>query len=255
MRSIRHYIAGLLFIAAAAVVCPAQSTSAFSAEGAAKVTQLSGSVSVLKDSTEWALHAGSQVLVKQVIITGADGFAVLQVADGSTFEVYPNSRVVFRDNPSNWRDLLNVMLGRVKVHIQRMGGQPNHNKIKTPTAVISVRGTIFDVVVEDEASTLVSVEEGQVEVAHSLLPSSKLLNAGEYLRVYRDQPLAQKSSPARNAAMQQGLRAAAEAFYRIIFRNPAPAAGGRGPTVPAGGGAPLPGDTEPTEPPPPPPID
>ena len=254
MRLIGHSVAGLFLVAAAAVVCSAQ-TSIFSPDGAAKVTQLSGRVSILKDSTEWALHTGSLVQVKQVIVTGADGYAVLQVSDGSTFEVYPNSRVVFRDNPSNWKDLLNVMLGRVKVHIQRLSGQPNHNKVKTPTAVISVRGTIFDVVVEDEASTLVSVEEGQVEVAHSLLPSSKLVNAGEYLRVYRDQPLAQRTSPARNAAVQHGLRAAAEAFYRIVFRNPAPAAGGRGPSAPGGGGAPLPGDTDQTEPPPPPPID
>jgi hypothetical protein len=251
-----HFVAGALFVAAAAFVCPGQDTQAiFSPESAAKVTQLSGRVSILKDSTEWALHIGSVVAVKQVIVTGADGFAVLQVSDGSTFEVYPNSRVIFRDNPANWKDLLNLLLGRVKVHIQRLGGQPNYNKVKTPTAVISVRGTVFDVVVEDEASTLVSVEEGQVEVRHSLLPSTKLVNAGEYLRVYRDQPLAQSGSPRRAAAVQHGLRAAAEALYRVIYRNPAPAAGGRvpTPTPTGGGGAPLPGDTESTPPPPPPP--
>jgi hypothetical protein len=252
-----HFVAGAVFAAAATFVCPAQDTpSIFSPEGAARVTQLTGRVSILKDSTEWALHAGSIVSVKQVIITGADGYAVLQVSDGSTFEVFPNSQVVFRDNPANWRDLLNVFLGRVKVHIQRLGGQPNHNKVKTPTAVISVRGTVFDVVVEDETSTLVSVEEGQVEVRHSLLPSAKLVNAGEYLRVYRDQPLAQTGSPRRAAAVQHGLRAAVEALYRVIYRNPAPTAGGGVPTptpTGGGGGAPLPGDTESTPPPPPPP--
>ena len=57
--------------------------------------------------------------------------------------------------------------GRVKVHIQKLGGQPNNNRVTTPTAVISVRGTIFDVSVEDGESTLVAVEEGLVEVRHA----------------------------------------------------------------------------------------
>jgi hypothetical protein len=123
--------------------------------------------------------------------------------------------------------------------------------------VISVRGTVFDVSVEDHESTLVAVEEGLVEVQHALLPTKtpKLVNPGESLRVYRDQPLAQRSSPVKDAAVQQGLRAAAEALYRIVYR--APSSGGSSP-VPSGGSAGgatggAPGDVE-TEPPPPPPT-
>jgi hypothetical protein len=256
----RNSLAGWLLLALA-VVCPAQ-TSFYSPEGAATVVQLSGQVSVMKDSTPWALEAGNLVYVKQLIITGADGFAVLKVSDGSTFEVYPNSRVIFRNNPSNWKDLLDLYLGRVKVHIQKLGGQPNNNRVKTPTAVISVRGTVFDVVVEDETSTLIAVEEGQVSVSHSVFPSEKLVNQGESLRVYKDQPLAKRSSPVRDNAINQGLRAAAEAIYRVIYRNPTPSGGG-GTPAPGGGGGSLPGDTEtappppapPPPPPPPPPAD
>ena len=59
-----------------ACVCSAQSLpSIFSSDAAAKVTQLTGQVSVLKDSTPWALQVGSEVQVRQVILTGADGFA------------------------------------------------------------------------------------------------------------------------------------------------------------------------------------
>jgi hypothetical protein len=252
---VRQLLLGWLVLAAVAGVSPAQTFSIFGPEAAAKVTQLTGQVSVLKDSTPWALQVGGTVQVKQVIVTGADGFAIFEVSDGSTFEVYPNSQVIFRANPGNFKDLLDVMIGRIKVHIQKLSGQPNQNRIKTPTAVISVRGTIFDVAVEDESSTLVSVEEGQVEVRHALLPSKepKVLNGGEYLRIYKDQPLAQ-SSPNRDRVLQQGLRAAAEALYRILYRAPA-ATGGGGPLPPAsgGGGAPLPGDTETNAPPPPPP--
>lgn len=253
MSSIPNHVAAWLFSAAFACVCSAQSLpSIFSSDVAAKVTNLTGQVSVLKDSTPWALQVGSVVQVRQVILTGADGFAIFQVSDGSTFEVYPNSRVVFRANPSNLKDLLDLVLGRVKVHIQKLGGQPNNNRITTPTAVISVRGTVFDVTVEDGESTLVAVEEGLVEVRHALLASSpKLVNPGESLRVYRDQPLAQRSSPVRDATIQQGLRAAAEAIYRIIYRTPT---GAGGTTVPGGGASGgNPGDTDTNNPPPPPP--
>jgi hypothetical protein len=241
-------------------VVPAQSLpSLFSSNAAAKVTQLSGQVSVLKDSTPWALSIGGLVQVRQVIVTGADGWAVFEVSDGSTFEVYPNSRVTFRANPSNLKDLLDVWLGRVKVHIQKLGGQPNNNRVITPTAVISVRGTVFDVSVEDQESTLVAVEEGLVEVQHAILPSknAKLVNPGESLRVYRDQPLAQRTSPIKDGAIQQGLRAAVEALQRAIYRAPAagsgaPLPGGGGGGIPGAGGAPADVDSDPPPPPPPP---
>ena len=256
MSSYRYSAAALLVLMATGFVCSAQTPlpSAAGSDSAAQVVQLTGQVSVLRDTTPWALQQGSSVMAKQVIVTGADGFAVFRVADGSTFEVYPNSRVTFRANPGNWKDLLDLWLGRVKVHIEKLSGQPNHNRVRTPTAVISVRGTVFDVAVEDSDSTLVSVEEGQVAVQHALLPSNepKLVNSGEYIRVYKDQPLAQ-SSPNRNAAIRQGLNAVAEALYRIIYRSPRLPGGGSGP-VPGGGGgagAPLPGDTDTTTPPPP----
>jgi Uncharacterized protein conserved in bacteria len=247
MKMARHSTVRSLLAAGALSVClHGIALAQFSSpESAAKVVALTGQVSVLKDMNPWALQAGSLVYVKQIIVTGADGYAKFEVSDGSTFEVFPNSRVTFRNNPSNWKDLLDVWLGRVKVHIEKLGGQPNHNRVTTPTAIISVRGTVFDVSVEDGESTLVSVEEGQVAVQHALMPLSdpKLLNPGEVIRVYKNQPLAEKSSD-KSGVIQQGLRAATEALYRIVYR--APQAGGGG--VPSGGtsgaGAGSPGDTD-----------
>jgi hypothetical protein len=207
--------------------------------GAAKVVTLTGQVSVLRDSAPWALNVGDSVQPRQIIVTGSDGYALLQVSDGSTFEVFSNARVVFRDNPGNWKDLLEVFLGRVKIQIQKMGGQPNYNKVRTPTAVISVRGTVFDVTVEDEdATTLVVVEEGTVEVRHALIPQKdpKTLNAGEWIRVYKNQPLAQKSVD-KTGAIRAAMRAAADALNEILYR-----ASRGGPTI-AGGGVPGGGGT------------
>jgi FecR-like protein len=164
-----------------------------SGQYAAKAIQVTGRVSVLRDSIEYAIVEGGEVHVKELIFTGSDGQARFQVSDGSTFDVYPNSRVIFRKNVPNWRDLLDVLVGRVKVHIEHWGNQPNHNRVLTPTAVISVRGTTFDITVDDDdETTVVEVEEGVVEVQHALLPggSPRILNTGESLRVYRNEPIA-----------------------------------------------------------------
>ena len=247
MVSMRHLVAGWLLIAASGLVCSAQIPGWTGPDSAAKVITLTGQVSVLKDTEPWALHVGDAIQVRQIVISGPDGFAVFQVSDGSTFEVYPNSRVTFRASPGNWKDLLDVWLGRVKVHIEKLGGKPNYNRVTTPTAVISVRGTTFDVAVEDEDTTLVSVDEGQVAVQHALLPSKepKILNSGDYIRVYKNQPLAQRGVD-KTPVIQQALRAASEALYRIVYQTPT-STGSPVPTTSTTGG--KSGDTK--APPPP----
>ena len=245
----RAYLVGLLIAVGTLMMCSAMAQIfPVSSEGAAKVISLNGDVSALRGTIPWALNVGDQVQIQQVIITGPDGYAKFQVSDGSTFEVYPNSNVVFRKNPGNWRDLLDVLVGRVKIHIQKWGGQPNNNRILTPTAVISVRGTTFDVSVDDDDdTTIVSVEEGVVDVRHALRPSeTKTLNAGESIHVYRDQPLAQ-STVDKGAVVRKILQGLRDAAFTMATHTPAHP----GSTIP--GGPTLPGQTPAPAPPPGPP--
>jgi hypothetical protein len=239
-----------LLVLAAAQVCSAQLFPA-SPNAAAKVVTMTGQVSVLRDSQPWALNIGDQVQTQQVILTGPDGYAKFQTSDGSTFEVYPSSNVIFRKNPGSLQDLLDLFVGRVKIHIQRLGGQPNPNRVMTPTAVISVRGTIFDVSIDDDdETTVVSVEEGAVEVRHALKPgSAKIVNAGESLHVYRDEPLA-KSLIDKNELFHRIVRGLGDAAYRIAISPP-----GRGGITIPGGVGPTTGEHAPPPPPstPPPP--
>src|SRR5579863_4893674 len=60
----------LLLLAATGAVCLGQMPPIDSGEYAAKVLTLTGQVSVLKDSTPWALEVGDQIQVKQLILTG-----------------------------------------------------------------------------------------------------------------------------------------------------------------------------------------
>ena len=239
-----------LLIVLSAVVCSAQIFPS-APEYAAKVISLTGQVSVLKDTTPWVLNPGDMVQVRQVIITGPDGFAKFQVSDGSTFEVYPNSNVVFRKNPPNWKDLLDVLVGKVRVHIEKLGGQPNNNRVITPTAVISVRGTTFDVAVnDDDESTVVSVEEGIVDVYNALKPGiTKTLNPGDEIVVYKDRPLAQTLID-RGALVRRILHSLGDAVYTAVTNAGRGSTGGVGGT---GGGSPLPGQTPPPKAPPTPP--
>lgn len=255
----RNGVRGLLF-AVTAVVCLAQMPPSDSGQFAAKVASLTGRVSVLKDNQPWALSAGDSVQVRQIIVSGPDGHALFQVSDGSTFEVFPNSTVVFRKNVPNWSDLLDVLIGRVRIHIQKWGGRDgNPNRIYTPTAVISVRGTTFDVAVnDDDESTIVEVEEGEVAVQHALLPSgsAKVLHAGESVTVYKGSPL-EAHLIDKGILVRHGLRALMDAVYTAVYRNPQgiPGVGGGGsgdtrkpPPPPAPGG----GTGNPVPPPPPP---
>jgi ferric-dicitrate binding protein FerR (iron transport regulator) len=237
-------------IAAALAGCAATAV-AQDLSAAAKVAVAQGRVSVLRHSEKWVLFPGQTVRVGEIIETGVDGYAQLQLADGSSFEVFPDSRVLFRANPGNLRDLVEVLLGRIKVYIQHFGGRPNPYRVHSPTAVISVRGTVFEVSVEPDTVTGVAVTEGLVEVAHRLFPSNKVITVapGESLRVFPNAPLAQAG------ASKAGIAAkVAGAIRDTIYSLPRTGRSGGGSAPGGGGGGGVPTDTS-APPPPPPPSD
>ena len=251
-----------LLVAAALVVslAPLQAQ-----DTAAKALVINGDVSVMRDGNPWALFEGNTVRPKQMVKTGPDGYARFQVSDGSTFEVFNNSQVVFRANPPSWKDLLDVVIGRVKVYIQHLPGVPNPNNVSSPTAVISVRGTVFEVNVEDEdGTTFVSVDEGLVGVRSRAVASAEvLLQPTQSIRVFKNQPLAHRMD---KSGIARVIERAIQDAARVALQRQVGGGGGVGTTPttstgtgpsgdkgpPKGGGtttAPAP----PSAPPPPPP--
>ena len=199
----------------------------------ATVIELDGQVSVIRGDLRPLYAKGTPgapaglmgVKAKEEIVTGPDGHAVFQTSDGSTFEVFHDSRVTFQ---GDWtiQDMLQLILGKIRVQIEHRNG-PNHKRISTPTAVISVRGTIFDVAVEDEdGTTYVGVEEGQVLVQHLLQPGPpKTLNQNEWLRIYANQPLAKAGNPSRGVAAFVWARVR-NAVGDLVLNNPGGVIGG-----------------------------
>jgi hypothetical protein len=210
-------------------------------DSAAKVIYQVGQVSLADGGYFKALSVGDVVKIKQLVVTGPDSYARFEVlSDHSTFEVFENAKVVFRSTPGAWDHLLDVIFGRVKVFIQHAPGIPNPNKVTSPTAVISVRGTVFDVVVEsNDGTTFVTVDEGIVDVRNMTAQGGAVtLRAGDSIRVYPGQPLIAKQVD-RGNILRRALYVARDAYYQIMIQRPA---GGNGPIAGGPGSVPANGD-------------
>jgi ferric-dicitrate binding protein FerR (iron transport regulator) len=154
-----------------------------------RMTSVKGTVNLVRDqAAPVLLHKNDPVLAGDEILTDLKSSATVRMPDGSTLRIYPNSRVVLLTETGNWKDFLHVFLGSVRVQIEKLSGRPNPKTLTTPTAVISVRGTIFSVAVDQAGDTQVGVEKGRVSVANQLNPGDEVMVcSGQSVWVRRDQ--------------------------------------------------------------------
>jgi hypothetical protein len=156
------------------------SAKVLSSEGAVEIRRvLSNQVQAQKI----AFKAEDKLNAGDTIVTGKKGRLVLGLSDGSQAVIAPQTTVVIEDLSQSPRTLFNVLRGKTRIQIEKLGGQPNPYRVNTPTAVIAVRGTIFDVLVGNE-ETQVYLHEGAVSVFNLRLPDQPiLLSAGQMTRV------------------------------------------------------------------------
>jgi len=160
----------------------------------AHATAVTGRVSRLRDQQPWAVSAGEKVPVRQVITTGADGYAHFVVAGGSNFDVYGNTRLVFRSNTASAADLLDVLAGRVRVHLQPTPGILQQ-RIFTPVAVITAnQAATVALAVDEDGTVRIDVVEGEIRVQHKFLPKNEpaLVRAVDAIVVQRGQPISRQ---------------------------------------------------------------
>lgn len=160
----------------------------------AHATAVSGQVSRIRDQQPWAVSTGERVPIQQVITTGADGYAHFEVAGGSSFDIFANSRVVFRQNAARAGDLVDVLAGRVRIHLQPTVDQLQL-RVFCPVAIISTRqpATIAIGIDEDETARI-DVVEGEVRVQHTLLPKNEpaIVKAVDAIVVHKDQSISRQ---------------------------------------------------------------
>lgn len=102
-----------------------------------------------------ALYAGDSVR------TGKDSRAELSFSDGSTIRLGENSKFLIRQNGTTRS--FTLLSGKFWAKVAKLSERARF-EVESPTAVAGVRGTVFKVEVDQDSTSRVAVEEGEVEV-------------------------------------------------------------------------------------------
>jgi hypothetical protein len=121
----------------------------------AQVKTVSGQVSIQRGGASAPVKVGDPVFEKDVINTGADGAVGLTFTDNTVMSAGPNSEVAleqYRFDSNNFRgsmltDMRKGTLDMISGDIAK--SSPAAMKVRTPAAILGVRGTHFAVEVPD----------------------------------------------------------------------------------------------------------
>jgi hypothetical protein len=125
------------------------SIAAAEAPPIAQVKKVSGQVAIVRSGQRLPVKIGDPLYEKDVVETGSDGGIGITFVDNTVFSAGPDSQLAldeFRFDSNNFRgsmltDMRRGTLAVVSGDIAR--SSPGAMKIKTPTAVLGVRGTTF----------------------------------------------------------------------------------------------------------------
>ncbi len=141
----------LLWLAAAFFFTMAGASDAAPAAPIAQVKKVTGQVDIVRSGKRLPAKIGDPLFEKDVVETGPNGGIGITFVDNTVFSAGPNSQLAldeFRFDSNNFRgsmlaDMRQGTLAVVSGDITRSA--PGAMKIKTPTAVLGVRGTTFAV--------------------------------------------------------------------------------------------------------------
>src|SRR2546425_2528802 len=152
--------------------------AALGAEGTGGVSSAAGPVEgrAVSNKPFTVLTPGRIIQVGDEVHTGPAAQLILEVPDGSYMVISENSKLIVEDFWSgNLRSLMNLMVGKVRFYVQRLGGRPNPYRVTTPTALIAVRGTIFEIAIDEAQIAEVRCLEGRVAVEAVGLPDREVI--------------------------------------------------------------------------------
>jgi hypothetical protein len=177
----------IVFLALYCVCAAAQQTPAPAASApyaGATISDFKGKVSIQLPAQAFAAPVRGEVLPPDTTVNTDEGRLLLKLSDGSDVLVRPHTKLLLKQPEASGWKYFQLMIGRIRTQIQkRTGGSPAF-QIGTPSAVISVRGTKFDVEVDRRGFTEVDVDEGVVELeAVTGRGTSVMITAGFSSRV------------------------------------------------------------------------
>jgi len=142
----------------------------------AAIAEWKGDVHVQPPGANRSSPKRGQVLTAGTVVETGNGRLMLVLrADESQILIQPHTRLVVTEPaPGNWNSL-EILMGRIRAYIRkRTGGAPPF-QMGTPSAVIAVRGTRFDVEVNRRGVSEIDVFDGLVEVASPTITGSSVL--------------------------------------------------------------------------------
>lgn len=120
-----------------------------------------------KDTTTWTNATnGMKLAAGDTLKTGSNGSAELRFFEGSVMEVEANSEIVIEDLSLTATGSTSVglkqLLGNTVNRVGQLVDSASSYEVETPAAVAVVRGTAFNMEVEQDGSTTVQTTQGSV---------------------------------------------------------------------------------------------
>ena len=154
------------------------------------ISRVSGQVQVYSPTEDVWHEAGKNLTIREgqkIRTSGGRSRATVRLEDESHVEVGPDSSVSFEDLKKE-SPTIKVAIGRLKAWVSKF--KRSKFEVHTPIAVCSVRGTEFEVAVDEKGNTTIDVLEGVVGVAkQDEIFKEMALGAGERLEVKENAPI------------------------------------------------------------------
>lgn len=121
----------------------------------AQIKTVSGQAEIVRNGARSTAKIGDPLYEKDTIETGGDGAIGITFIDNTVMSSGPNSEIVLEDykfNSSNFKGSMLTDMNRGTVSMisgDIARSTPGAMKVKTPTAILGVRGTRFVIEVKD----------------------------------------------------------------------------------------------------------
>jgi hypothetical protein len=155
-------------------------------QAAAVLTVISGDVLMRFGASGFSSAADGAILyIGSTVRTSSDARAVITLFEGSTVELEPASDITIEQAAMHGGSTIVQLaqsLGRSWHVVTHLATADSRYEVRTPAATASVRGTAFEVAVEDGAAgptTTVTTTEGRVATADAAASSEVLLRADQ----------------------------------------------------------------------------
>lgn len=198
--------------------------------------QVKRTVMLTTPKSEVQATAGTKAESGDKVHTGWFSYALIASKEhGAKFEIFSSTDVTLAGNEPGV--LLSLNRGTIHAMFDKItGSEPR--VVKTPGALLAVRGTQYSVEVDDKGKTTLGVFEGTVEVRSPLKKEPMFVHAGEAVGFSEHAPPMPMPFPHNMAGAPHGME------------GPGGEHGEHGAPPPGGHGAPPPGGRS-TPPPPP----